>query len=323
MGLNVHSHRKVKSSDSEESELVHAARITSDQVGAIATWLDYEKVIAETRDYLYRLGQRPCVKPDRTRLRSWLVNAWSTEFLVNSLDDDFGNETLAYAVHWLFPQLYYSIYAHRTALSIVNGGKEATHQAALNAFGSDAMHDRLPKAFCVCVIGTKDKPEAIGVVCDKTFETQKRLRRDDQDSVVSYIVTALRTTRNIDLDRLRKDRAGDFLTAKKQQKKNLSSDDWKIISKKAAPTSILSYLYRKRVKANYHNVDVFHSDAIDASQMFRDVKTICTSFALCNEAIICRKIGYKVFSELVATAPPKLSGFIKRRLIDVSACIDQ
>ena len=138
----------------EESKLLHAARITSDQVGAIATWLDYNKVLAETREFVGRMSKpKKLGSEELKQVRLWLTNAWSTEYLLSKIAKELGPDAVAFSVHWAFPQAYYAIYAFRMAWGTATGYHDRTHQTVTRHFGQDAWERRVPESLAPCLTG--------------------------------------------------------------------------------------------------------------------------------------------------------------------------
>lgn len=308
------------SSDTEDADIVHSARITSDQIGAIATWLDSARLIEETRKFIESQKRKPVIKTDVDVIRKWLTNAWSTEFFLASITDDFGPDVKAYAVHWAFPQAYYAVYGQRMAYSIVHGYQEDSHQKVIRRFGNDALELRLPASLAICVTGTKNNYEHHNIAVIDDFTTDRRLRRVDHAMVAGYVGSALRGTRGFDLDRLRRERAKEFVTSKGKPTQKLNREQWQSIAKNLGPTSLMSFLYRKRLKANYDNVDALHSDVIDANNLLSDIRCIVNAFALVHESLILFRMGRRAFEEMIERAPKQVVGMFNARKSDVLSC---
>lgn len=309
-----------ESEENDDADIVHSARIIADQIGAIATWLDFGKVKLETKAYFGSIKRKPAGDVDFAVARKWLTNAWSTEYFLSNITDDLGADVAAYAVHWAFPQAYYAVYAQRMAHSVIQGHKEDAHQKVIKRFGYDAKANRLPTSLSICVTGVRNDLEHYGISVIPNFNTDTRLRRRDPNSVIGYVGSALRGTRQFDLNRVRKERSKDFLTAKGQPSKKLGKEQWREIETAIGPTSILSYLYRKRLKANYDNVDALHSDVIDAPVLLRDVRSIVRSFALVHESLIVCKLGRKSFEKMTHRVPKQVFEMHLSRRDEVYDC---
>ncbi|GAB1441571.1 hypothetical protein MASR2M39_04050 [Ignavibacteriales bacterium] len=57
-------------------------------------------------------------------------------------------------------------------------------------------------------------------------------------------------------------------------RKKLKGNDWEEIARKSGKTTIISLLYRKRMKSNYWEIDTYLHPALDAVLLFQCVLTI-------------------------------------------------
>jgi hypothetical protein len=309
-------------SSSEESKLRHAARITSDQIGAIATWLDYKKVLAETTKVVGQMSKPKRLSSEEVeQVRLWLTNAWSTEYLLSHIAKDLGADAVEFSVHWACPQAYYAVFAFRMAWGTAAGYHDRTHQTVTRHFGQDALEGRVPESLAPCLTGL-DADCSYHYIENVEFTTDRRLNRSKVDSVVGYIGSALRSTRRESLEKWKADNIGKLKTKKGKKRKSLSRAHKLEGASKIGPTSIMSYLYRKRIKANYDDVDVFHNDIINAPLLIRDLQGIVRSFSLAHEAMIARKVGMSTFREIVNQAPRALSEFKNRQLADLELILE-
>ncbi|MEN9281536.1 MAG: hypothetical protein RL594_471 [Bacteroidota bacterium] len=322
MGFQDRIQPRTQAASSEEIDLLHAARVTSDQVGAIATWLDYNKVLAETREFVGRMSKPKKLSPEELKqVRLWLTNAWSTEYLLSNIAKDLGADAVAFSVHWAFPQTYYAVFALRMAWSTAAGHYDRAHPTVIRRFGLDSIEGRLPESLAPCLTGI-DADYHYHYINNVEFTTDRRLNRSDVDSVKGYISSALRTTRSGSFEKWKADNISRFMTKKGAKRKSLSREQKLEGDSKIGPTSVISYLYRKRIKANYDDVDVFHNDMINAPLLNHDLQMIVRSFSVVHEAMIARKVGKIAFSELVNQAPPVLREFKNRQLTDLKLILD-
>lgn len=299
---------------------LHSARITCDQLGALALWLEYGKVLSDTKVFCQSKKPQPMKQTDLALVRRWLTNAWSTEYFLTNISADLGDEAIAYAVHWAYPQAYYAVFALRMALATAVGNNEDTHQKVIRRFGDDARNGRLPDSLSICVTGIK-KDWKHYKIPEVPFDTDTRLRRFDKNSVIGYVGSLLRGTREYDLSRLRQERKKEFKTKQGRLRKSLSKDNWHQIADKLGPTNIMSFLYRKRIKANYDDVDAFHNDVVEAPQLLADIKSVVRAFAIVHETLICQRIGRDSYEELLSRVPSRISAFSNARSSDVYSCL--
>jgi hypothetical protein len=77
-------------------------------------------------------------------VRQWLFNGWNTENLLRLTSDLLKDRENASALHWSFPQAYYSAYSVAFAWFKVAGYTERTHAAVIKKFGSQAVAGHYP-----------------------------------------------------------------------------------------------------------------------------------------------------------------------------------
>lgn len=321
MGFQDRIQPTTQAASSEEIDLLHAARITSDQVGAIATWLDYNKVLAETREFVGRMSKPKKLSPEELKqVRLWLINAWSTESLLSKIETSFSTDACAFAVHWAFPQAYYAVFALRQAWTKVLRYGDDKHQTVIRRFGDDAVNGRLPLSLSPCVSGI-DGAFVHHAIEGVDFNTDRRLIRTDVHSIAGYVGSALRSTRRSGLKIWRNDHSKEFRTKTGQRKKKLTSDDWLFCDNRLGPTSIVSYLYRKRTKANYDDIDAFHNDAINATVLIRDINSILRSMFVVHEVMICNAVGKSAYYSIQEGVQESIGAGCRSRTHDVMSCI--
>ncbi len=106
-----------------------------------------------------------------------------------------------------------------------------------------------------------------------------------------------------------------FKTKKGHIKKNLDLKDWNEISQMREETTLMNYLYRKRIKSNYQDIDVFTFRDIKSESIHKGLLIIVEELNLINEVLICKSLGKDKYFNLV-TAFSKLNGnniFLDRR----------
>jgi hypothetical protein len=110
--------------------------------------------------------------------------------------------------------------------------------------------------------------------------------------VAGEIAQFLTSTRGINLKKRREDMKNDFRTLKGNKiKKALNSTEWGRVSNSLGKTSILSMLYRKRIKSNYHDIDSYLAIGLDAREIFHSLIKIVETLNLIHEACILKLIG--------------------------------
>ena len=142
--------------------------------------------------------------------------------------------------------------------------------------------------------------------------------QDNSNPVVvdSHIASLLDSTRQYDLkDRLKNQR---HKTKTGKLKKKFTDEEYNKASSQEGHTSILSFLYRKRVKSNYHDIDSFLSSQLEADTIFASILSVVDCLHAVHEAYIIKAIGKKEYSTILEALPSKTSTEQPRkRLLDI------
>ena len=104
-------------------------------------------------------------------------------------------------------------------------------------------------------------------------------------------------------------------TKKNKIKKRYSSEDWKKVSDSLGYTNILSLLYRKRIKANYHDIDTLLNPSLDPNVAYNNLIHIVEMMNMVHEAFIIKGIGEKKFIEFMCGLNEVVKERLERRML--------
>src|SRR5690554_2752151 len=93
-------------------------------------------------------------KFDEKKCESLLLNSWSTEYAFNIQSSVDNNQYYKFALHWLFPQAYYSIYLTMTAFHETQGLANEQHEKSIKIFGNSIKDGHYPNAISFYANGT-------------------------------------------------------------------------------------------------------------------------------------------------------------------------
>lgn len=275
-----------------------AARMTNVQFRAVALRLRRVALVSDLEDLL---GRRKFVKArlaNSAEIQKWLVNGWSTEQLLRVNRVALADDALRHSLHWAFPQAYYSVFALTLASFKSIGYTEESHSAVIRRFGDDVASSRYPAALCAFASGYP--PHATGVTAHKLSHS---LFFDESlpETVDAQLAQFLCATRKIDLD----DKKHDIkvLTKSGQRRRSFRLEDWEKVSDRLGKTSLLSLLYRKRIKANYRDIDTFLHDDLDVDAIVTDLLSIVGAVNLVHEVFVARAVGIAVLNDALRMLP--------------------
>jgi hypothetical protein len=192
-----------------------------------------------------------------------------------------------------------------------------THSTIIKKFGDELGDGHYPESIAFYASGGIERKRKFKN-CQKTT-LPSSLHQDNSNPAVvdSHIASLLDTTRQYDLkDRLKGQR---HKTKKGKPKKNFTDEDYDKAASQEGHTSILSFLYRKRVKSNYHDIDSFLSSQLEADKIFASIISVVDCLHAVHEAYIIKAIGKKEYSTILDGIPSKSSTIQpKKRLLDIA-----
>lgn len=230
-------------------------------------------------------------------IKKLLWNSWSTEyaFSISSLVDNI--DYYKCALHWIFPQAYYSIYLCMTAFHQTQGISSENHEKSIKVFGNSVKCNHYPKSISFLCKGHHGDFRYLGLnhFCGFPYSHSVLSKINSLDEAQNQIASFLKTTREKNAESKREKCKNQkdirFLTKKGEFRKSFSKTHWDMIYKSIPETSLLNIMYRLRIKANYHDVETFINADIDFKTFHEVLKNIVGYLNFIHEAYICKCIG--------------------------------
>lgn len=298
-------------SDLDSSRDFAGVTITA-QFQAIEEWIDFDSIVAslKTSQEIKNLISRP--PRELEKVEGWLGNVWSTEKLLRINKRDLSDQGLSQAVHWAFPQAYYALYNCLSAFLSAKGAGTSNHAKTCKAFGTLVKQGKYPDSVSFLATGNK-KSQQFTKITDHGKSTPTDLDIADRTTVSSIICSHLRATRRIDCNNMRENRKSDFKTQKGKIKERLTEEDWDSVARSVGPTSLMSIMYRHRVKSNYREVDSLLSQDLDASKVHSGLIHIVECVNYIHECYLIALMGKAEVLSIFESQPVSYKG-IKSRL---------
>jgi hypothetical protein len=238
---------------------------------------------------------------DDNALRQYLVNGWTTESLLIQNRNSFSGEALKNSLVWAFPQAYYSVYAITLAYFQTCGltvGK--THASLIRKVGDEIHAGNYPYQVSFLASG--------GIAGERTFLNCKHNKLPNTlffdsspDTVDTHIANSLNATRQSDL----RDRLMDYKlkTLTGRPKTRFSKREYRSASKNLGHTSFMSFLYRKRIKTNYRDIESIIAPELNADDIFSYIIQVVNCLHLIHEAYIAQALGFQAYKTLCDSVP--------------------
>ncbi|MEQ9568914.1 MAG: hypothetical protein RLN75_01885, partial [Longimicrobiales bacterium] len=105
------------------------------------------------------------------------------------------------------------------------------------------------------------------------------------------ILQFLGSTREFELKSKRAGLKKQLLTKAGKPAKRLTEAHWGYVAERLPPTNLLHLLYRKRIKANYREMDAFLECDMDPSLIYQAVVRVVRCACFVNECLVARTLG--------------------------------
>lgn len=244
---------------------------------------------------------------DLNQCKKLLWNSWSTEYALNINAGEYVNDYYRVAMHWHFPQAYYSVYLAMTAFHETQGTANDQHEKSIKIFSESVKHGHYPNAISFYADGGHDKFEYHNLESYKTtgknFNPLSRIK--DLSDAQCQIASFLKSTREKNAkDKRKRSEVSNsknkfFQSSKGQLVKNFKAKHWDKIYESIPQTSLLNIMYRLRIKANYHDIETFLNAEIDFPSFHKYLCSIVAYLNMVHEAYILKAIGKKEYENIL------------------------
>ena len=253
-------------------------------------------------------------------IRKLLWNSWSTEY-AHSLASQVNNDDYyKFALHWNFPQAYYSIYLSMTAFHETQGIANEQHEKSIKIFGNSIKDGHYPMAISFYCKGFHEEFQYMGMddfsVFPAKFSGLSKIHclEEAQTQIASFLKSTRKKNAEIKREKLKGVKDKKFLNAKGEFRKTFQKSHWDSIYQTIPETTILNLLYRLRIKANYHDVESFINADIDFKTFHESLSNIISYLNFIHESYIHKVIGNEAYEKILDGFPNHLSeGTAKER----------
>ncbi len=250
---------------------------------------------------------------DLDSIRKLLWNSWSTEYAFTLTTLANNEEFYKFALHWNFPQAYYSIYLSLTAFHETQGLANDQHEKSIKIFGNSIKDGHYPEAISFFCKGLHQNYEYMGIENFKKFPkdycglTRIQSLDEAQLQIALFLKSTRRKIAENKREKLKSNNDIKFLNAKGEFRKSFSKYHWDLIYKTIPETTILNIMYRLRIKANYHDVETFINADIDFKTFHECLSNIINYLNFVHEAYICKVLGKIEYEKILHNFPGHLN----------------
>lgn len=286
----------VKVSDQQE-EIWFRAETTKRQLAALAKRISDSDIPNEIINLEYFKTRISVAKNlDISEVERWLKNSWNTEKVLNENISIIKNTGSSFSMQWAFPQAYYSVFGSLLAHFKAVGYTQESHSAVIKQFGELIDNNRIPEGLSFCCYGGLNNITYHNISKPTDIKPME-LNIHDNKTVDNQICQFLKATREIKLKE--KAESQKYKTKRGELRKKLNPLLWDNVSRGLGKTTIIDLLYRKRIKANYQDIDTFNSTYFDGENVLTSLCNIVNSINLVNEAYIARVINLSTYNDIL------------------------
>lgn len=249
-----------------------------------------------------------------------LMTSWSTEYALRATAELGSEEYLRHALHWTFPQAYYTIFGSLQAFLYTLNIKTNNAEIARREVGRLVVRNAYPRAIGYYAAGpypdfsihrlplAGHKPSLH--IPAKEIEAQAQIGQ------------FLRTTRKMQAQAIRKQLQANSQTALRSPKtgkilEKWTSTHWQQITWRMGYTTIFDLLARLRISSTNKEIDRFVEAEIDFKLFHESLLEIVSYLNGIHESYVAKAIGLERYEQLVAALPAHLQqGFVAARLRD-------
>ncbi len=285
--------------DKEQEELKFKAKMTQIQFNSLSLKLDESNLIEELKNLDYFKDFKKSNTCELKEVKKWIVNGWNTEYLLKINHQTLQDDALRNALHWAFPQSYYSVFAICVAFYKTAGFTEMSHKAVISKMGKLMSENKYPNSMSFYANGGINNIQFTNI---SRVELPSTIHFENKSEVIdTQICQFLKSTREMELEE-RKPQIN-LKTLIGTKKKNFNSQDWEKVSQNIGLTCIMNLLYRKRIKSNYRDIETYLSDDLDPKLVLEYLIKITSVINLVHESFIvkgCGKTQYKSLYENIS-----------------------
>jgi hypothetical protein len=238
---------------------------------------------------------------DRCKKLFW--NSWSTENAFHLTIPDL--EFYKFALHWHFPQAYYSIYLCMTAFHETQGIANDNHEKSIKLFGNSVKDGHYPKAISYYATGGYNDLTYYGLSKTSNKEFNSISKINNIEDAEMQIASFLKSTRKQNAENKRERGLKEFSKNKDFQNKDgelvkrFTKKHWDLIYNKIPETTLLNLIYRLRIKANYHDIETFINADLDFKKFHESIGKVISYLNFVHEAYFCKAVGIEEYEKII------------------------
>lgn len=249
-----------------------------------------------------------------------LLTSWSTEYALRATAELGSEDYLRHALHWTFPQAYYTIFASLQAFLYTLNIKTNSSELITREVGRLVVRNAYPRAIGYYAAGPY-QDFSMHRLPLAGFKPSLQIPEKEIDAQ-AQIGQFLRTTRKMRAQTIRNQIQNNSQTALRSPKtgkvlEKWNAQHWSQITWRMGYTTLFDLLSRLRISSSHKEIDRFVEADIDFKLFHESLLDIVSYLNGIHESYVAKAIGLEKYQLLVANLPTHLqSSFVTARLQD-------
>lgn len=250
-----------------------------------------------------------------------LMTSWSTEYALRATAELGSEDYLRHALHWTFPQAYYTIFGGLQAFLYTLNIKTNNAEVARREVGRLVVRNAYPRAIGYYAAGPY-QDFSIHRLPLAGYRASLHIPAKEIEAQ-AQIGQFLRTTRKLQALEIRRQVQANPQTALRSPKTGKILDKWNAshwqqITWRIGYTTLFDLLARLRISSTNKEIDRFVEAEIDFKLFHESLLEIVSYLNGIHESYVAKAIGLERYQQLVAALPAHLQQrFVAARLRDI------
>lgn len=273
----------------------------------------------------FRQFEADLSEQQKAGIRKHLLNSWHTEYTLRTTAQVRDSSYLKHALHWTFPQAYYSVQETLLAMLILHGADIRWSNRAEMESGRLIVKGAYPRTVSFYAVGHPHQPRLYRLPYGKYQPDLQQAASEEEAQ--RQIGQFLRTTHRQRALQVRYQVQSNPLTALRSQKtgkmlKRFEEKHWQQLRWRIGYTTIFNLLSRLRISANHREIERFVEADIDMKLFHESLLGIVRYLNFVHEAYVAKAVGIETFQQWVQALPDYLQeSFIKERTQQIASVV--
>ena len=266
----------------------------------------------------FRHFEAVLTEEDKSAIRQHLLNAWNTEYALRATAQLGHDDYLRNALHWTFPQAYYSVFESLQSFLRLHGVRRAQPDQLQWEAGHLIAGGAYPKAVSFYAGGHPLQPYLQGLsyghyrpslqLADMRTEAEAQVGQFLRTTRKAKALSVRQQVQSNPAKALRSPRTGKVL-------ERFTDEHWRQLSWRLGYTNVFSFLLRLRISANHREITRFVEADIDFKLFQQSLQYLVSYLNFVHEAYVAKALGLEAYREFEQSLPPYLQdSFVAGRL---------